>query len=366
MGKLIFALKKVKNFKFFLLGVFVLSSTISLTTSKTFANAPVLSETPDVTIYEQYRMALEQQKYGPAVSNEYVDPSSIEEAYKKEIARANLNPIDYQNYSRIYNNINNNPYREKTFSEADKQLLLNYYRNELMTSGDLTKYHEENYFYTDGQVEKSIYNGVIGYTINDFDNDSTPELAIFKIRTNMWTENYAKEVVMDVIKLYNGLPQLFGRAVVLSDEFSAETIELDISVKRYNERDRIYINYFTKKVGDESVENKFLAIDVVDGIHIVAEANYNAFKEEYYYYDDNFNFTNSVLDAGISVKDDAEIINRAFINDDPNVKPITTLYRVNESLKDGYIEHYMEDYYEDFIKYGFLKIRYGYTNIMMR
>ena len=64
--------------------------------------------------------------------------------------------------------------------------------------------------------------------------------------------------------------------------------------------------------------------------------------------------------------DNADIINNSFLNNDSNAKPITTMYRVNESLRDGYLARYVEDYYDDFIKYGFLKIRYGYTNIMMR
>jgi hypothetical protein len=243
---------------------------------------------------------------------------------------------------------------------------MNYYNADLAVSGDLTHYHEENYIFTDGQTEKSIYNGIIGYYIEDYDGDTKPELAIFKIRTDTLYDNNIKEIYMDVIKLYNGLPYVLDRMILLREEFDAETIECDISFKRYNDARRLYLNFFSKKVTDNNVLNRFLAFDITDRIHVVAETNYAAIADEYYHYDDNFEFTSIVTDAGISVKDDDDIINHAFINNDSKVHPITTIYRVNESLKEGYIENYMENYYDDFLKYGFLKIRYGYTNIMMR
>ena len=330
-----------------------------------YANAPVLSETPDISIFEQYKIALENQnkKNDPAY---YVDTTVIENQLKAANEIKNLSPLDLQYYNNYYREIYSDRDTAVQFNEADKNILLNYYNAELAKTGNLTHYHEENYIYTDGRVEKNVYNGIIGYYIEDFDNDLKPELAIFKIRTDTISENAVKEIIVDIIKLYNGLPYLLDRAVLIREEFSGVTIECDISFKKYNDAKRLYLNYYEKQVSDDSVLNRFIAFDVSDKVHVVAEANYAAIPDEYYHYDDNFEFTNIVTDAGIYVKDDDDIINHAFINNDSKVHPITTFYRVNESLRDGYMESYMENYYDDFIKFGFLKIRYGYTNIMMR
>lgn len=333
--------------------------------SVVYAASPVISETPDISIFEQYKKAMEKNTLAELPDN-YIDSSIIEEQLKYVDAIKNLNPLEFQYYKNIYGMLNNNPYREPTFSEADKKALLYYYNADLIQSGNLTNYHEENYIYANGESEKNVYNGVIGYAINDFDGDLKPELAIFKITTNVLSENYPKSIVLDIVKLNNGVPYLLDKRVLMSEDFDAETIELNISIKKYNDRYRIYLEYFEKRVADSSVMNKFLAIDVHDSIHIVAEANYNGVEDGYYYYDDNYDFTNIVLDAGIDVHDNVDIINNSFLNNDSNAKPITTMYRVNESLRDGYLARYVEDYYDDFIKYGFLKIRYGYTNIMMR
>ncbi len=365
IGKLILALKKMcdKTFLVFLFCVFLISYIDMGLFS--YANAPVISETPNINIFEQYERYLESLKNPIVNPGYYVDTTSIEEQLKILNAMKNLTPLDLQHYNSYYHEV----YSDKTtttFNEVDKQILINYYNADLALTGDLTKYHEENYIYTDGHTEKSIYNGIIGYYIEDFDNDTKPELAIFKIRTDTLYDNNIKEVYVDVIKLQNGLPYLLDRMILIREEFSAETIELDISFKKYNDARRLYINYFERKVADNSVLNRFMALDIADKVYVVSEANYAALADIYYHYDENYDFTNIVVDAGIEVKDDDDIINHAFINNDPKVHPITTLYRVNESLKDGYLENYMENYYDDFLKYGFLKIRYGYTNIMMR
>ena len=163
-----------------------------------YANGPILSETPNISIFEQFRIVNEfKNDVGNNISNNagnYVDITAIEEQLKIANEMKKLSPLDLQYYNNYYREVYSDQEIVPKFSEVDKKILMNYYNADLALSGDLTHYHEENYIFTDGRTEKSIYNGIIGYYIEDYDGDTKPELAIFKIRTDTLYDNNIKEI----------------------------------------------------------------------------------------------------------------------------------------------------------------------------
>lgn len=247
--------------------------------------------------------------------------------------------------------------------DMDKELL-SYYEQQLMIYPSLANYHEENYLYSNGEHGVSYYNGTLTYVIQDFDRDGIREMAIFRIVTNSVDEYSNKDIIMDIIRLVDGKAILSDTVVICSEQYIGEEIECDISIKYVNEMWRIYLNYFEKKVRENQYESRFRAYEYTGNLNLISEINLSANEDNYY--GETFEFQDQIIDAGINIQDDTNIYNRAFLNDDLKVLPIFTIKRVNEKVKDAYVEDFFEQYGSELENGDFRRLRYGYTQFIDR
>lgn len=251
-----------------------------------------------------------------------------------------------------------------TGSTGTERVLLNYYNEQLLRYKPLNNYHEENFIYSNGQHGVSYYDGMLTYAIKDFDNDEKLEMALFKITTNAVDEFSNKEITLDIVKEQNGMAVLMDTMVISSEQYLGEEIECDISMKYVNEMWRIYINYFDKKVREQQYESKFKALEYNELLNVVGEVNLSADGEDYY--DGSTEFQDQIIDSGINLQDDANIYKKAFLNDDLQVVPLFTIKRINEKIRDGFIEDYFEQNGGDMNNEQGIKLRYGYTQFIER
>ena len=250
---------------------------------------------------------------------------------------------------------------DTTYSDA----LESYYNEQVVLYGTLNNRHEENYVYSDGREENNVYNGILSHVIRDFDNDGALEMALFRIKTDSFYGYANKEILLDIIKLLNGKAVLIESLVIDSEAYDGEEIECLAGIKKVNDVWRIYLNYYSHKVLENIHTSKFVSIEYNNTINIISEINYTGADDDIdieMWYD----YENQVMDTGLVIKEETNIYKRAFLNDDVDVKPIFVIKRVNESMREGFIDEYLNTHFDELSKNGLLKVRYGYTTFIDR
>lgn len=244
--------------------------------------------------------------------------------------------------------------------------LLDLYNQEMIRYGNLTHFHEENYVYINKEHKLSKYNGVIGRVTRDFDGDLNPEMLIFRMETEEIDDETAlKRIIMDVARLVNGVATITDSQELSAETYRGEEIDCEIGIKYVFDRWRVFLNYFENRVLNKEYENRFKAIDCLGGITTVMELSVSA-NEDMYDSDFSYDYRDKIIDAGINVKENDNIMKRAFITDDSNLVPVCSIRRINERLKENFIEDYISEHPNELDEKGYIAIRYGYTTITNR
>lgn len=244
--------------------------------------------------------------------------------------------------------------------------LLDLYNQEMLKYGNLTHFHEENYVYINKEHKLSRYNGIIGHVTRDFDGDLNPEMLIFRMSTEEIDDETAlKRIIMDVARLNNGVAMITDSEEISAETYKGEEIDCEIGIKYVFDRWRIFINYYENRVLNREYENRFKAIDYLGGISTVTEISISA-NEDMYDSDYSYDYRDKIIDAGINVKEDDNILKRAFITDDSSLIPVCSIKRINERIKDNFIEDYIAEHPDELDENGYIAIRYGYTTITNR
>ena len=244
--------------------------------------------------------------------------------------------------------------------------LLDLYNQEMIKYGNLTHFHEENYVYINKEHKLSKYNGVIGRVTRDFDGDLNPEMLIFRMETEEINDETAlKRIIMDVARLVNGVAMITDSSEISAETYRGEEIDCEIGIKYVFDRWRIFFNYYENRVLNKEYENRFKAIDCLGGISTIMEFSVSA-NEDMYDSDFSYDYRDQIIDAGVNIKENDNIMKRAFITDDSNLVPVCSIKRINERVRENFIEDYISDHPNELDEKGYIAIRYGYTTITNR
>lgn len=279
-------------------------------------------------------------------------------------------PIDYDATPTYdINQPNSNTpinYRRREKNNIENNIFSNYLSEQIAKYGNLDGYHEENYIYNNDQHQISYYQGVLTYLIKDFDKDGEDEMALFRMTTDTVDELSGKNLIIEMIKIYNNEAQVVD-TYTMSSQFLGEEITCDIAWKNVNEDIRIFVNYFDHDCRNHNYYNKFVSLEFIENFVVMADLEMSCTDEEY---DDVGEKEEEIINAGIDVRTGNETAKRPFLADDVNANPLFTIKRVNEKVRDGFIEDYMathaDEINEGILSDELIRIRYGYTNFIKR